>query len=52
MPLVLVHNEVVNNPAHAWNDVEGVHYPVAKYAKKPDPPFTYFLRTFAASERK
>ena len=26
MPLVLVHNDVVANPAHAWNDVEGVHY--------------------------
>jgi hypothetical protein len=30
MPLVLVHNDVVANPAHAWNDVEGVHYP-SKY---------------------
>ena len=26
MPIVLVHNEVVSNPAHAWDDVEGVHY--------------------------
>jgi hypothetical protein len=26
MPLVLVHNDVVANPAHSWNDVEGVHY--------------------------
>lgn len=26
MPLVLVHNDVVANPAHQWDDVEGVHY--------------------------
>ena len=26
MPLVLVHNDIVANPAHAWNDLEGVHY--------------------------
>jgi hypothetical protein len=26
MPLVLVHNDVVRNPAHAWDDKEGVHY--------------------------
>lgn len=24
MPLVLVHNDVVANPAHAWNDVETI----------------------------
>ena len=35
MPLVLVHNDVVANPAHNWNDVEGVqyHYP-SKYQSK------------------
>jgi Domain of unknown function (DUF3883) len=35
MPLVLVHNDVVANPQHVWNDVEGVqyHYP-AKYQSK------------------
>jgi hypothetical protein len=35
VPLVLVHNDVVANPAHAWNDVEGVHhhYP-SKYQGK------------------
>ena len=26
MPLVLVHNDVVANPAHVWNTVEGVRY--------------------------
>ncbi len=26
MALVLVHNDVVSNPAHRWDDVEGVHY--------------------------
>jgi hypothetical protein len=35
MPLVLVHNDVVANPAHAWNDVEGVHYHYpSKYQNK------------------
>ena len=35
MPLVLVHNDVVANLAHVWNDVEGVryHYP-SKYQGK------------------
>ena len=35
MPLVLVHNDVAANPAHVWNDVEGVryHYP-SKYQGK------------------
>ena len=35
MPLVLVHNDVVANPQHVWDDVEGVqyHYP-AKYQSK------------------
>ena len=35
MPLVLVHNDVVANPAHRWSDVEGVqyHYP-SKYQSK------------------
>lgn len=35
MPLVLVHNEVVANPDHQWDDVEGVHYHYpAKYRGK------------------
>src|SRR5271165_3010680 len=35
VPLVLVHNDVVANPAHAWNDVEGVHYHYpSKYQSK------------------
>lgn len=45
MPLVLVHNDVVRNPAHAWDDVEGVryHYP-AKYQSKvlTGEPFIYY----------
>jgi hypothetical protein len=45
MPLVLVHNEVVANPAHAWNDVEGVqyHYPSKYQGKiKTGEPFVYY----------
>ena len=45
MPLVLVHNDVVRNPAHAWDDVEGeqYHYP-AKYQRKviTGEPFVYY----------
>ncbi len=45
MPLVLVHNDVVTNPDHAWDDVEGVryHYP-AKYQRKiiTGEPFIYY----------
>ena len=45
MPLVLVHNDVVANPDHAWDDVEGVryHYP-AKYQRKiiTGEPFVYY----------
>ena len=45
MPLVLVHNDVVRNPAHEWDDVEGVryHYP-AKYQAKisTGEPFVYY----------
>jgi hypothetical protein len=44
MPLVLVHNDVVANPAHAWNDEEGVHYHYpSKYQgkiKTGEPSFT------------
>ena len=44
MPLVLVHNDVVANPQHEWDDKEGVqyHYP-AKYQSKikTDEPFVY-----------
>ena len=45
MPLVLVHNDVVANPAHAWNDVEGVHYHYpSKYQGKikTGEPFVYY----------
>lgn len=45
MPLVLVHNEVVANPAHAWDDVEGVHYHYpSKYRGKikTGEPFVYY----------
>jgi hypothetical protein len=45
MPLVLVHNDVVANPAHAWNDVEGVHYHCpSKYQGKikTGEPFVYY----------
>ena len=45
MPLVLVHNDVVANPQHEWDDKEGVqyHYP-AKYQSKikTDEPFVYY----------
>lgn len=44
MPLVLVHN-VVANPAHQWDDVEGVHYHYpAKYRGKVQTgePFVYY----------
>jgi hypothetical protein len=45
MPLVLVHNEAVTNPAHQWDDVEGVHYHyLAKYRRKvvTGEPFVYY----------
>lgn len=45
MPLVLVHNDVVSNPAHAWDDVEGVryHYPVKYQGKvQTGEPFVYY----------
>ena len=45
MPLVLVHNDVVANPAHGWNDVEGVHYHYpSKYQGKikTGEPFVYY----------
>ncbi|WP_298355864.1 DUF3883 domain-containing protein [Rhodoblastus sp.] len=45
MPLVLVHNEVVANPAHAWDDVEGVHYHYpSKYRGliREGEPFVYY----------
>lgn len=45
MPLVLVHNDVVRNPDHAWDDVEGerYHYP-NKYQSKviTGEPFVYY----------
>lgn len=45
MPLVLVHNEVVRDPAHNWDDKEGVqyHYP-SKYRGKVQTgePFVYY----------
>jgi len=45
MPLVLVHNDVVQNPAHQWDDVEGVHYHYpSKYLRKitMGEPFVYY----------
>lgn len=52
MPLVLVHNEVVQNPAHQWDDVEGVryHYP-AKYQRliATGEPFVYYRGTRRAN---
>ena len=45
MALVLVHNDVVSNPAHAWDDVEGVryHYPVKYQGKiQTGEPFVYY----------
>jgi Domain of unknown function (DUF3883) len=45
MPLVLVHNDVVANPVHRWNDVEGEHYHYpSKYQSKvkTGEPFVYY----------
>lgn len=45
MPIVLTTNEVVRNPDHAWNDIEGVqyHYPNGyKNKVKPGEPFVYY----------
>jgi hypothetical protein len=45
MPLVLVHNDVVANPQHEWDDKEGVHYHYpAKYQSKikTGEPFVYY----------
>ena len=45
MPIVLTTNDVVLNPDHAWNDVEGVqyHYPNQYKTKiKPGEPFVYY----------
>ncbi len=45
MALVLVHNAVVANPAHQWDDVEGVHYHYpSKYRGKivTGAPFVYY----------
>lgn len=45
MPIVLVHNEVVANPAHAWDDKEGVHYHYpSKYRGliREGEPFVYY----------
>jgi Domain of unknown function (DUF3883) len=45
MPIVLTTNDVVRNPEHAWNDIEGVqyHYP-NQYRKKIQPgvEFVYY----------
>ena len=45
MPIVLTTNDVVLNPDHAWNDIEGVqyHYP-NQYKKKvrSGEPFVYY----------
>ncbi len=45
MPLVLTTNEIVLNPDHAWNDIEGVqyHYPNQYKNKiKPGERFVYY----------
>lgn len=55
MPLVLVHNDVVMNPAHQWNDVEGVHYhyPSKYRAKiKTGEPFVYYRGVNRAGNKR
>lgn len=45
MPVVLVHNEVKRDPAHQWDDLEGVHYNYpSKYRRliQPGEPFVYY----------
>lgn len=55
MPIVLVHNEVVRDSAHNWNDVEGVqyHFP-SKYRGKvlPGEPFVYYRGVARKSGRR
>jgi len=55
MPLVLVHNEVVANPSHQWDDVEGVHYHYpAKYRGKVQTgePFVYYRGVHRANGKR
>jgi hypothetical protein len=55
MPLVLAHVDVVRNPAHAWDDVEGerYHYP-SKYQTKitTGEPFVYYRGVHRADGRR
>ena len=55
MPLVLVHNDVVSNPAHQWDDVEGVHYHYpSKYRRliKTGEPFVYYRGVHRSDGRR
>lgn len=55
MPLVLVHNDVVANPAHQWDDVEGVHYHYpSKYRRKIEigEPFVYYRGVHRAGGKR
>lgn len=55
MPLVLVHNDVVANPNHQWNDVEGVHYHYpSKYRGKvkKGEPFVYYRGIHRANGKR
>lgn len=55
MPLVLTTNDVVMNPDHAWNDIEGVqyHYP-NQYRRKiqPGEDFVYYRGVHRADGRR
>lgn len=45
MPIVLTTNDVILNPDHAWNDIEGVqyHYPNQYKTKvRSGEPFVYY----------
>lgn len=55
MPIVLTSNEVVQNPDHAWNDVEGVqyHYPNQYKGKiQPGERFVYYRGVHRADGRR
>ena len=55
MPLVLVQNEVTADPAHNWDDVEGVHYHYpSKYRNKisTGEQFVYYVGVHRADGRR
>jgi hypothetical protein len=55
MPLVLVHNDVVRNPDHQWDDAEGEHYHYpSNYVGmvKPGEPFVYYRGVLRAHGKR